>query len=265
MPAGIGGPHLFVIRLRTNYAVEWERSLRIRSDWGGQSEEFDSMRFHLWGPAGIGFVILGLLMNNPAAGGERSREVTREDLIATLEQDNGSSKGAPEAPVVMVDFSDFQCTYCVKFVKETLPKIDEQYVRTGKVRLVFRHLAILGEASVTASLAAACAQDQGKFWEYHDTLFLNRSPLAFASTRLKQYAADLGLDRAKFATCLDGKTHAKRVESETLLGRALGANGTPAFLINGQLVMGAYPFDVFQRGLDSILANIGAKPPSPRP
>jgi protein-disulfide isomerase len=223
------------------------------------------MRVHLWGPLGIGLVILCLFINAPAAGGEREREITREDVIAALEQDNGPSKGALQAPVVMVDFSDFQCTYCVKFAKETLPRIDEQYIRVGKVRLVFRHLAILGEASVTAALAAACAQDQGKFWEYHDTLFANRSPLAFSTTRLKEYAANLGLERASFATCLDGKTHARRVESETLLGRALGANGTPAFLINGQLVMGAYPFEVFQKGLDSILTKTPPKPVSPVP
>jgi protein-disulfide isomerase len=223
------------------------------------------MRLHLWGLGGIGFVVLGLLISAPALGGERAREITREDVIAALEQDNGPSKGALHAQVVMVDFSDFQCTYCVKFVKETLPQIDEQYIRAGKVRLVFRHLAILGEASVTAALAAACAQDQGKFWEYHDTLFANRSPLAFSATRLKQYAANLGLDRASFATCVDGKTHARRVESETLLGRALGANGTPAFLINGQLVMGAFPFEVFQKGLDSILTNTPPKSSSSSP
>ena len=223
------------------------------------------MRFHLWGPPGIGIVILSLFINAPAVGGERAREITREDVIAALEQDNGPSKGALQAPVVMVDFSDFQCTYCVKFAKETLPQIDEQYIRAGKVRLVFRHLAILGEASVTAALAAACAQDQGKFWEYHDTLFANRSPLAFSATRLKQYAANLGLEGASFSTCLDGKTHARRVESETLLARALGANGTPAFLINGQLVMGAFPFEVFQKGLDSILTKTPPKPANPGP
>ena len=223
------------------------------------------MRCGLWGPVGIGLGVLNLLTGTPVLGGERTSEITREDVIAVLEQDTGPSKGAADAPVVMVDFSDFQCSYCGKFAKETLPKLEERYIRTGKLRLVFRHLAILGEASVTASLAAACAQDQGKFWEYHNTLFANRSALAFTSTRLKRYAADLPLDRAAFAACLDGKTHAGRVESESLLGRALGANGTPAFLINGQLAMGAYPFEVFQRWLDAILAKSPAKPSGARP
>ena len=223
------------------------------------------MRCGLWGPVGIGLGVLSLLTGTPVLGGERTSEITREDVIAILEQDTGSSKGAADAPVVMVDFSDFQCSYCGKFAKETLPKLEEQYIRTGKLRLVFRHLAILGEASVTASLAAACAQDQGKFWEYHNTLFANRSALAFTSTRLKRYAADLLLDRTAFAACLDGKTHAGRVESEGLMGRALGMNGTPAFLINGQLAIGAYPFEVFQRGLDAMLAKTPAKPSGARP
>jgi protein-disulfide isomerase len=208
---------------------------------------------------------MSLLLIAPAFGGERAQELTREDVVAALEQDTGPSKGTADAPVVMVDFSDFQCSYCGKFVKETLPKLEERYIRTGKLRLVFRHLAILGEASVTASLAAACAQDQGKFWEYHNTLFANRSALAFTSTRLKRYAADLSLDRTTFAACLDGKTHAGRVESEGLMGRALGMNGTPAFLINGQLAIGAYPFEVFQRGLDAMLAKTPAKPSGARP
>jgi len=208
---------------------------------------------------------MSLLLIAPAFGGGRAQELTQEEVVAALEHDSGSSKGAADAPVVMVDFSDFQCSYCAKFAKETLPRLEERYIRTGKLRLVFRHLAILGEASVTASLAAACAQDQGKFWEYHNTLFANRSALAFTSTRLKRYAADLPLDRTAFAACLDGKTHAGRVESEGLMGRALGMNGTPAFLINGQLAIGAYPFEVFQRGLDAMLAKTPAKPSGARP
>jgi protein-disulfide isomerase len=223
------------------------------------------MRCGLRESVGIGTMAMSLLLIAPAFGRERAQELTREDVVAALEQDSGPSKGAADAPVVMVDFSDFQCSYCGKFAKETLPKLEERYIRTGKLRLVFRHMAILGEASVTASLAAACAQDQGKFWDYHNTLFANRSALAFTSTRLKRYAADLLLDQTAFASCLDGKTHAGRIESEGLMGRALGMNGTPAFLINGQLAIGAYPFDVFQRGLDAILAKTPAKPSGAHP
>jgi protein-disulfide isomerase len=163
----------------------------------------------------------------------------------------------------MIYFTDFQCGYCGKFVRETLPRIEEHYIRPGKVRLVFRHLAILGEASVQAARASACAFDQGKFWEYHDALFANKGPLAFSTARLKRYAGDLRLDEKAFVTCLDSQTFAERVDAETVIGRALGATGTPAFLINGQLLLGAYPFETFQQALDGMLASAPRPTPAP--
>lgn len=218
---------------------------------------------------GLAWLMLGSLVALTGAVGvsaaaEGRGAATREDLVAAVERGAGPVKGAADAPVTMVEFLDFQCVYCRKFWQETLPKIEERYIRTGKVRLVYRHFAILGEASVQAAQAAACAHDQGRFWEYHDKLFSTASPFAFAPARLKQHAADLGLDERAFAACLDGKGRAERVEAETKLGRALGATGTPAFLLNGQLVIGAYPFEVFQQGLDALLAA-PPREPSDRP
>ena len=194
--------------------------------------------------------------------GEQKEAWTRADLLAALERSPGPTKGSADAPVTIVYFTDFQCGYCRKFVKDTLPKIDEQYIRTNKVRLVFRHMAILGESSTQAARASSCASDQEKFWEYHDALFANTSPLAFSAARLKRHASELRLDEKAFASCLDSAAHAKRVEAETLIGRALGATGTPAFLINGQLLLGAYPFEVFQKGLDGMLASPSPKSPA---
>ncbi len=211
----------------------------------------------------IGGVTAVLAWAGVVQAGEPKEEWTRADLVAALERGPGPTKGSAGASVTIVYFTDFQCGYCRKFVQDTLPKIDEQYVRTDKVRLVYRHMAILGESSTQAARAAACAFDQGKFWEYHDALFANTSPLAFSAARLKQRAGDLRLDEKVFAACLDSAAHAKRVEAETLIGRALGATGTPAFLINGQLLLGAYPFEVFQKGLDSMLAAPPPKSPAP--
>jgi len=200
-----------------------------------------------------------LVWTERGRAGEQKEEWTRADLVAALERGPGPTKGSADAAVTMVYFTDFQCGYCRKFAKETLPKLEEQYIRPGKVRLVFRHLAILGEASVQAARASSCAFDQGKFWEYHDALFANTSPLAFNAARLKRHASELRLDDKTFAACLDNKAYAKRVEAETLIGRALGATGTPAFLINGKLLLGAYPIEVFQKGLDTLLS-----PPPPK-
>ena len=185
---------------------------------------------------------------------ERSISVSREDLIAALEREAGPSKGSADAPVVMVEFSDFQCGYCRLFWQETLPKIEERYIRTGKVRFVYRHMAIRGEASVLAAQAASCAHDQGKFWQYHDALWSKTSPFTLTSAQLKRYAAELQLEEKPFAGCLDSGKHAEQVMAETIRGHALGANGTPAFLVNGQLVIGAYPFEFFRQGLDAMLA-----------
>ena len=194
--------------------------------------------------------------------GEPKDEWTRADLVAALERGPGPTKGSADAPVTMVYFTDFQCGYCRKFAHETLPKLEEHYIQSGKVRLVFRHLAILGEASVQAARASSCAFDQGKFWEYHDALFNKTSPLAFNAARLKRHASELRLDDKAFAACFDNKAYAKRVEAETLIGRTLGATGTPAFLINGQLALGAYPFEAFQQGIDGMLASLPPKPPA---
>jgi protein-disulfide isomerase len=212
--------------------------------------------------AGALLLLLGVWIGGASAG-ERMPEFTRADLVTALERAPGPAKGAAAAPIVMVDFSDFQCGYCRKYQKETIPKLDRHYIQPGKVRYVYRHLAIFGEASIQAAQASACAFDQGKFWEYHDALYSSSGPLAFTVARLKQQAANLKLDTNAFQVCFDTRKFAKVVETESLLGRALGATGTPAFLIKGQLVMGAYPFEAFQRFLDEQLAEPGGSPGKP--
>jgi protein-disulfide isomerase len=122
------------------------------------------------------------------------------------------------------------------------------------MRFVYRHMAVLGPASVQAAQAASCAFEQGKFWEYHDTLFRSKSPLAFSVAQLKRSAADLKLDAQAFGTCLDSGRYAERVQAETVFGRALGATGTPSFLVNGQLAIGAYPYETFREAIDAMLA-----------
>jgi protein-disulfide isomerase len=214
------------------------------------------------GPTLAGFIVgMALVTAGHIATSESQESVSRKDLVTAVERGAGPSAGVAEAPVVVVAFSDFQCGYCSLFWRETFPQIKEQYIQKGKVRLVHRHLAILGAASVQAAQAASCADDQGKFWEYHSSLFKNRSAVAFTSARLKQYAGDLGLDEKVFSSCLDSKKYAQRVEAETILGRALGATGTPAFLVNGQLLIGAHPFATFQQALDALLASPSHKRP----
>jgi len=169
--------------------------------------------------------------------------------------------GSSEAPVTMVEFSDFQCSFCRKFWAETLPRLKQTYVQNGRVRFAYQHFAVLGEPSVAAAQAAECAGEQGRFWPYHDKLFENQGGSAFADSKLKRYALELGLDAAAFARCLDSRRHQQKIEDETRLGFQSGARGTPTFFLNGRLLVGAQPFEVFQAAIEEALA----KAPGPHP
>jgi protein-disulfide isomerase len=186
-----------------------------------------------------------------------------EVLLEALERGPGPSKGGAAAPVTLVEFSDFQCTYCRKFWRDTLPGIEEKYIRTGKVRFVYRHLAVLGPLSVEAAIAAECADEQGKFWPYHDRLFASGGVFALSEGSLKGYAAELGLDTTKFGQCMAAPQTKEKVERETLVARAIGMTGTPAFLINGRRMIGAQPPKVFEQILDALLKEKEERTPRP--
>ncbi len=205
---------------------------------------------------------LGLLMILFVPGPARAEEplLTREALVAAVERGPGPVKGRADAPVTIVEFSDFRCSYCRKFWKETLPRIELEYVRTGKVRFVYRHLAALGPPSMRAAEAAECAAEQGRFWAYHDLLFERAPSVTFTDDGLKEYAKELGLDPARFGTCLASGRHSDRIVQESAAARYLGASGTPTFLVNGQLLIGAHPFETFKRVLDAALSRAGIGP-----
>jgi protein-disulfide isomerase len=165
-------------------------------------------------------------------------------------------RGSDTAPVTIIEFSDFQCPYCGRFATETFPGIDEEYIRTGQVRVGYQHFAFLGEESRWAAEASECANEQGAFWEYHDLLFSSQSGEnqgAFNQANLKQFAQGLGLDAEAFATCLDSGRYASLVTSQTQAAQQLGVRSTPTFLVNGRPVLGAQPFDVFSEYIDAAL------------
>jgi len=187
-------------------------------------------------------------------GDAAAQPIAREEILALLAK--GPSKGSETAPVTIVELADFQCSYCRKFWQETLPRIEEAHIKTGKVRFVYRHFAILGEHSVAAAQAVECATEQGKFWEYHDKLFASQGPFAFTKQNLKRYATELGLNTVAFSRCLDSGKYAKKVEEETAVGTILGARGTPTFFVNGRLLVGAHPYENFQRLIEEELKTM---------
>ncbi|WP_375772401.1 thioredoxin domain-containing protein [Archangium gephyra] len=170
--------------------------------------------------------------------------VVRKTVAAT-----GAAKGPENAPITIVEFSDFQCPYCSR-ANESVDQVMKAY--PTQVRLVFRHFPLEIHAQAPkASEAALCAQDQGKFWEMHDKLFANQRALEIP--QLKGYAKELGLDTAKFNKCLDDGAKASIVQADLADGQKAGVNGTPAFFINGILLSGAQPFEEFKSVIDAEL------------
>jgi protein-disulfide isomerase len=162
--------------------------------------------------------------------------------------------GGAKAPVTIVEFSDYQCPFC-KRGEDSVQKVFDTY--GDKVRIVFRDYPLpFHPQARPAAEAAACANAQGKFWEYNKKLFDNQS--ALAETNLKAYAKDLGLDTAKFDECLAKKPHSAAIDKDIADGVAAGVNGTPAFFINGRSLSGAQPFEKFKEVIDEELANAKA-------
>ena len=168
--------------------------------------------------------------------------------------------GNSDAPITLVEFGDYQCHFCNVFFQEIRPAIFDNYIKTGKVKMIFKDFTIIGPDSTTAAHAAHCASDQQKFWEYHDILYENWAGenTGWASTdNLHGFAEDLELDMDRFSKCMTESHHSDLIEISNYDARTLGLTGTPAFFISSpagtvQKVVGAQPYAVFERIFDSI-------------
>ncbi|HEY0708060.1 MAG TPA: thioredoxin domain-containing protein [Polyangia bacterium] len=159
-------------------------------------------------------------------------------------------KGPKNAPVTVVLFSDFQCPFCSRALP-VLKQIEDNY--KGKVRIAFKHLPLpFHDKAQLAAEASMAANEQGKFWEYHDKLFANQTALDRPS--LEKYAQELGLNTGKFKTALDTGKYKKLVEDDAKIAGTVGATGTPTFFVNGKSIVGAQPFDQFKSAIDAELA-----------
>lgn len=158
--------------------------------------------------------------------------------------------GDDGAPVEVVEYSDFRCPYCGQFARETKPELIERYVDTGVVRYVWRDLPYQGEAARQAALAARAAQEQGAFWEYHGELFATQDQ-AFSEERLRSIASGLDLDLDAFDEALRTERHADVVAAGFDRGQELGLTGTPAFTVNGEVIIGAQPLEVFVEAIEA--------------
>ena len=161
--------------------------------------------------------------------------------------------GDKNAKVTIVEFSDFQCPFCKRARDDAIKQVEEQYVKNGKVKIVYRDfpLTSIHPTAQKAAEAAECADDQGKFWEMHDKIFEKQASLSLSN--LKQWAAELGLNTNDFNKCLDSGKHANEVNKDASDAQKAGGQGTPFFIVGEVIVSGAQPFSAFQQAIESQL------------
>lgn len=174
----------------------------------------------------------------------------------------GASWGPADAPVKIVEYSDFGCTYCRLFALNQGKLLREEYEKTGKVRFEYKSFIIEGPSTREAANAAYCAADQGRFWDYAEVLF-SRSGTGpvesvFSRAALKNYAAQIGLDTARFGRCVDAGQHMPEIQAQHTEASRLGVQATPTFFINGQIVQGAAPYEEFKAMIDAMLKSVGS-------
>lgn len=178
--------------------------------------------------------------------------------------DDDPIKGSPDAELTIVEFSDFQCPFCARFYEQTLPLIEQEYVESGKVNLVYRDFPLqVHRNAVPAHMAAECADEQGQFWPYHDVLFENQKeweslPNEVIESKLLQYANGLGLESDEFGSCLGSAVFAQEIQDDYQDGVQYGVRGTPAFFVGNEkdgyvMLSGAQPFSAFQNVIESRL------------
>jgi protein-disulfide isomerase len=179
--------------------------------------------------------------------GPTPASITPSDAALTL--------GDPDAPVTIVEFSDYQCPFCARYFQETWPRLKAEFMDTGRVRYVFKDFPLtnLHPQAPKAHEAARCAGKQGAYWEMHDHLFVGQAEWAGYPDHLtvfKQYAAGLGLDTAAFDACLDSGRWAEAVNAALSEGARLGVRGTPSFFVDGYPLVGAQPYETFQYAIE---------------
>ena len=184
-------------------------------------------------------------------------------VLGVITSNASPELGSKDAPITMVEFGDYQCYYCNQFYHNTESDIVKNYIDTGKVRLVFKDFTIIGQDSVNAAHAAHCAQEQGKFWQYHDTLYnswTGENTGWASSSNLLAFAKQQNLDVNQFNQCMSESRYIKVIQNSVSDAKDLGLTGTPDFFIIGSdksvtKVVGAQPYQVFDEIFKSKLKS----------
>ena len=198
---------------------------------------------------------------------EKQLPTNQPNIPLEISADNDPIIGNPNAPITIIEFSDFQCPFCARFHIQTLPTIMEEYIEKGDVKLVFRDFPLqnIHPNAVPASVAAECANEQGKFKEMHDILFERQNEWSNLETvyvidLFNQYSEQINLEQEQFTSCLSTGKYVKEIQNDLNDGRTYGITGTPGFFIGNQEIgfvelKGAQPFESFKKVIDSQLGN----------
>jgi protein-disulfide isomerase len=186
---------------------------------------------------------------------------TESRLLTTANLIDGGSPiiGDPNAPITILEWGDYQCTFCYKFHKNTLNTIQENFIDTGKVKLVFKDFPLNGPDSLLAAEASYCAEDQEKYWQYHDELYKNWGGERtgwITRESLDEFAITVSLDLDKFNKCLDEHKYQNKVNSIHEFGKEIGIDATPSFLVFNEekiiKISGNQPLEVFLKTFDEL-------------
>ncbi len=208
-----------------------------------------------------GAVIYSTGLKNPAAADAPiQNQDTKPKVTFKLTKDD-VILGDPNAPVTVMEYADFQCPFCGHFYSQSEGKIKENFVASGKVKMVYRHFAFLGPESLAAAEAAECAKDQGKFWEFHDALYdaevrdgqerngnLNQTLFSSIGTRL-------GMDVTALTACIQQNKYANKVQADYTNAVGLGVESTPTIFVNGKKIEGALPYEQFEAAINLALSK----------
>jgi protein-disulfide isomerase len=174
--------------------------------------------------------------------------------LDNIDEDDDPVLGDNNAPVTIVSFEDYQCPFCKRAKDQTFPQLKQEYIDTGKVRYIYRDFPLsFHPQAQPAAEASECADDQGKFWEYHEALFANQATLG--RDLYIQLAGQFGMDVEEFTSCFDSGKFKQEVQNDFTYGSQVGVSGTPTFFINGVKLVGAQPYQAFKQVIDSELAG----------
>ena len=197
---------------------------------------------------------------------EINNDNNNEELsIENLIESGSPILGNPDAPITILDFSDFQCPNCGRHVKNTEPILNETYIQTGKASLVYKYFPVVGFDSVNPALAGQCSHEQGKFWQFHQLLFANQKPIDsgwVSKDNLKNFASQIsGLDLQKFSECLDSERYKDHINKDLEMAKKIQLRATPSFIIvnndgtDPEILTGAHPFPSFAAIIDNKLVG----------